>query len=127
MQRWVLLLSAYQYKIQHIPGTQNTLADCMSWLPRLSEKCDSAERIHSVVLTEQLPILACQIAKATETDKEISSIITCVQHGNWPSNIKSFTPLSTKWVVSSGWVSSLGVMGCNSSHLLSTVTQEVTF
>ena len=86
MQRWALLLSAYQYKIQHIPGTQNTLADCMPWLPSFSEKRGSAERIYSVVLTEQLPILACQIA---ETDKEISSIITCIQHGNWPSNIKS--------------------------------------
>ena len=58
MQRLALLLSAYQYKIQHIPGTQNTLADCRSWLPRLSEKRDSAERIYSVVLTVQLPILA---------------------------------------------------------------------
>ena len=52
MQRWALLLSAYQYKIQHIRDTQNTLADCMSRLPSLSEKSDSAERIHSVVLTE---------------------------------------------------------------------------
>ena len=91
MQRWVLLLSTYQYKIQHIPGTQNTLADCMSQLPSLSEKRDNAERIHCVVLTEQLPILAYQIAKASETDNEISSIITCVQCGNWPSNIKSIT------------------------------------
>ena len=82
-----LLLSAYQYKIHHIPGTQNNLANCMLWLPSLLEKRDSAERIHSVVLTEQLPILAYQIAKASETDKEISSIITYVQHGNWPSNI----------------------------------------
>ena len=60
----------------------------MSWL----EKRDSAEKIHSIVLTEQLPILACQIAKALETDKEISSIITFIQHGNWPSNNKSITP-----------------------------------
>ena len=93
MQRWALLFSAYQYKIQHIPGTQNTLADCISWLPSLSEKHDSAGRIHSVVLTEQLQILASQIAKASESDKEISSIITCVQHGNCPYNIKSITPL----------------------------------
>ena len=92
MQRWALLLSAYQHKIQHIPGTQNNLADCMSQLPSLSEKRDSAEKIHSIVLTEQLPVLSCQIAKASETDKEISSIITFVQHGNWPSNNKSITP-----------------------------------
>ena len=46
----------------------NNLADCMSWLPSLSEKCDNAERIHYVVLTEQQSILASQIAKALETD-----------------------------------------------------------
>ena len=67
MQRWALLLNAYQCKIQHIPGTQNTPSYCMSWLPSLSEKHDNAERIHSVVLTEQLPILACQTAKESET------------------------------------------------------------
>ena len=76
MQRWALLLSAYQYKIQHIPGTQNNPADCMSQLPSLSEKRDSAEKIHSIVLTEQLPILASQIAKTSETNKETSSVST---------------------------------------------------
>ena len=50
MLRKALLLSAYQYQIQHIPDTQNNLADCMSRLPSLSEKHDSAEKIHSVVL-----------------------------------------------------------------------------
>ena len=65
----------------------------MSRLPNLTEKRDSAERIHSVVLTEQLPILASQIAKASETDKEIASVLTYVQHGNWPSNTnKSISP-----------------------------------
>ena len=61
-----MLFSAYQYKIQHIPGTQSNLADCMSQLPSLSENRDSAEKIHSIVLTEQLPILAGQVAKASE-------------------------------------------------------------
>ena len=47
---------------------------------------------HSIVLTEQLPIQVCHIAKASETE-EISSVITFVQHRNWPSNNKkSFTP-----------------------------------
>ena len=60
-------------------------------------------RIHSVVFTEQLPILAYQIAKALEIDKQISSIITFIQHGTWPSNKKSFTPLYE-------WLSELSVM-----------------
>ena len=49
-------------------------------------KCDSAEKIYSLVLTEQLPVLASQIARASETDKEIAPVLTYVQHGNWPSN-----------------------------------------
>jgi len=87
MQRWALLLSAYQYKIQYIPGKRNYVADCMSRLPSLTGKHDSAERVHSVVLTEQLPIVASQIVKASETDSEIASVLTFVQHGSWPSQI----------------------------------------
>ena len=50
----------------------------MSRLPNQTEKHDSGERIHSVVLTEQLPILASQIAKVSETDKKIASVVTYV-------------------------------------------------
>ena len=93
MQRWALLLSGYQYKIQHIPGSQNHCADCMSRLPDPHEKCDSAEKIHSVVMTEPMPILASQIAKATEGDKELAIVLTAVQHGQWPSRIdNTLTP-----------------------------------
>ena len=41
MQRWALLLSAYQYNIQHVPGKQNHCADCMSRLPNPHEQRDS--------------------------------------------------------------------------------------
>ena len=33
MQRWALVLSAYQYRIQHTLGKQIHLADCLSHLP----------------------------------------------------------------------------------------------
>ena len=42
MQRWALLLSAYQYKIQYIPGKLNCFAYCMSRLPSPMAKRDSA-------------------------------------------------------------------------------------
>jgi len=93
MQQWVLVLSAYQYKIQHIPGKQNYCADCMSRLPSPSVKYDSAERVHSIVMTKQLPILASQIAKASERDKEIATVITAIRHGSWPLDTsKSLAP-----------------------------------
>ena len=88
MQRWALLLSAYQYNIQHIPGKQNHCADCMSRLPNPFEKRDSAERVHSVVMTEKMPILASEIAKASEKDKELATVMITIQHGCWPSDSK---------------------------------------
>ena len=68
----------------------------MSRLPSPSGRCDSAEQIHSIVLTKQLPILASQIAAASGTDKEIALVLTCVQHGAWPSESnKSLSPFYT--------------------------------
>lgn len=68
----------------------------MSRLPSPSGRCDSAEQLHSIVLTEQLPILASQIAAASGTDKEIALVLTCVQHGAWPSDSnKSLSPFYT--------------------------------
>ena len=43
MQMWALILSAYQYTLQHIPGSQNQCADCMSRLPTPCHARDSAE------------------------------------------------------------------------------------
>ena len=40
MQRWALILSVYQYKIQYIPGEQNNCADCMSRLPLVKSSLD---------------------------------------------------------------------------------------
>ena len=59
----------------------------MSHLPDPHEKCDSAEKIYSVIMTEPMPILASQIAKATEGDKKLATVPTAVQHGQWPSRI----------------------------------------
>jgi len=44
-------------------------------------------------MTEELPILTSQIAKASERDKEIATVIAAVQHGSWLSDIsKSLAP-----------------------------------
>jgi len=40
MQRWALILSGYQYKIEYIPSKENTNADMLSRLP--VDKPDSA-------------------------------------------------------------------------------------
>lgn len=52
----------------------------MSCMPDPHEKCDSAEKVHSVGMTEPMPILASQNAKATERDKELAKVLTAVRH-----------------------------------------------
>jgi len=84
MQRWVLALSAYQYHIQHTPGKQNHLTDCLSRLPSPHKDRDGAEKV-PVVVTDQLPVVASQIAKATERDKVLGTVLKAVQHGLLPS------------------------------------------
>ena len=86
MQRWALLLSAYQYKIEFISGKSNKCADCMSRLPSFSKR-DSAEKVHVIVAIDDLPVTAAQVAKESSKDKHLASVLTSVQHGRWPSKI----------------------------------------
>ena len=38
-----------------------------------------------MLLTDQLPVLASQIAKVTEHDGVLGIVLNTVQHGGWPS------------------------------------------
>ena len=70
----------------------------MSHLHNPHEKVDSAERVHSIIMTEPMPILAEQITKSTEKDKELATVITAVQHRQWPSDgKKSLAPYYSQW------------------------------
>ena len=80
MQRRVLRLSAYEYQIQHTPDKQNHLADCLFYLHSPNENCDRAEKVH-IVVTDQLPVVASLIAKATEHDSVLGTVLKAVQHG----------------------------------------------
>ena len=83
MQRWALLLSAYQYKIEFISGTSNKCADCMSRSPSFS-KHNSAEKVYATVAIDELPVTASQVAKESSKDKHLAPVMTAVQHGGWP-------------------------------------------
>ena len=86
MQRWALTLSAYQYTIEHINGTANNCADCMSRLPLSGEALDGAEKIHVVVQVDDMPVTTTQIAKKSKRDKELSIVLKSIQHGHWLSD-----------------------------------------
>ena len=81
MQRWALTLSAYQYTIEHVKGTSNQCADCMSRLPMSGQSRDSTEKIHLVVQIDDLPVTATQITTESVGDSQLSIVMKAVQHG----------------------------------------------
>ena len=94
MQRWSLILSAYDYTIEYVSGTSNYCADCMSRLPLPDQPVDSAEKVHVLVQTEELPVTALQIAKESLKDQQLAAVMKSVQQGHWPGtstvNLTSF-------------------------------------
>ena len=85
MQRWALILSAYQYTLQYIPGSQNQCADCMSRLPTPCYARDTAEYMSSALAMDisSLPVTARDIAKATCKDCVLAVVLQSVRHGQW--------------------------------------------
>ena len=83
MQRWALILSAYQYRIQYIPGEQNNCADCMSRLPLVKSSLDEDKAVLALSL-HALPVTSSDIAKATKIDKTLATVLQLVRHGHWP-------------------------------------------
>ena len=58
MQRWALILSAYSYKIEYKPGSQNQCADCLSRLPAAITARASAEKT-SMIQEMDVSTFAC--------------------------------------------------------------------
>ena len=71
MQRWTLLLGAYQFSIQHIPGRLNACTDCLSRLPVFGKRYP-AEKIQATMEVSTLPVTAKQIAKQSGKDSTVS-------------------------------------------------------
>ena len=86
LQRWALLLAAYQYDIEYRSTEKHGNADCPSRLPIRSE--GSSEGIDEVKLIntlqiESLPMNVDQVRKATRKDPILSRVLQFVMTG-WP-------------------------------------------
>nr|XP_054933842.1 uncharacterized protein K02A2.6-like [Dermacentor andersoni] len=90
IQRWSLLLSAYNYKIQFKPGKTLIPADTLSRLPVRQEhsntKAAEDDAREYVLLTDHLntcPLLASDLAKMTVDDSDLAQVRDYIQNG-WP-------------------------------------------
>ena len=52
----------------------------------MKQSRDSAEKIHIVVQTNDLPVTASKIAKETVRDSQLSIVMKAIRYGRWPTN-----------------------------------------
>ena len=88
LQRWAVILSAYNYTVQHISGAHNVIADCLSRLPiklNALQEDQIANFINEVSCDpcQELPVSAVDVARLSAQDSVISKVMYHVSSG-WP-------------------------------------------
>ena len=89
IQRWVLILQAYNFELVHCSGKLLGSADALSRLPLPNEnECIPipAEWIDTVELMESTPVTAREIAKLTKSDQILSQVLHYC-HIGWPDRV----------------------------------------
>ena len=86
LQRWALILAAYNYNIEYRPTGAHANADSLSKLPLKSERSRvtlDEPAVFNVSQLESLPVTAKQLQAATRTDPTLSKVLRCMREG-WP-------------------------------------------
>ena len=96
MQRWALLLSAYNYSIEFRPTAAHANADGLSRLPLGTRHPASTDSIFTIGQIQALPVTAEQIATATRQDVVLSRVLNFVKEG-WPEEVsKELEPFARR-------------------------------
>ena len=68
LQRWAVVLSAFDYDLWHIRGTENSVADALSRLPLSTTCSDHADAVYNIstLKLDNMPVIARDIAAATK-------------------------------------------------------------
>ncbi len=85
VQRWALLLSAYDYKLTYRRGLENGNADALSRLPKLATLHEVSwleNEIHMVTL-DRAPVTAAEVSSETRCDPLFSRVHDFILH-DWP-------------------------------------------
>ena len=86
LQRWALILSAYQYTMEYRKSSDNANADMLSRFPIDSPEVatpEELESVHSVV--ESVPLSAQLIAQYTKRDPVLAKVYDFILSG-WPNH-----------------------------------------
>ena len=87
LQRWALLLSAYQYDIRYRQSECHGNADALSRLPivgtPVEEEGTTDAEVYNVTQLETLPVTYQQLKTATNHDPILGQVVQCIRNG-WP-------------------------------------------
>jgi len=89
IKRWALILSAYTYTVQHVPGKDNSCADYLSRAPLESKELHQDDAPTEVLLLEDpgyKPLSAKVIAAETRKDQLLVRAFEMTQEG-WPNSV----------------------------------------
>ena len=89
LQRWAILLSAYEYQIEFRSTTAHGNADCLSRLPLSNQRLEGLTPEPSIFNISQiasLPVTSVQIQTATKTDPVLSKALRFTLDG-WPAEV----------------------------------------
>ena len=99
IQRWALILGAYDYRIEYKPGPQHGNADMLSRLPlpdTPSSVTVPGETILLLDMLNSLPVTATQIKKGTDHDPVPSNVRTMLLSGWRNTTNDSFKPFQQR-------------------------------
>ena len=89
LQRWAILLAAYQYDIEFRSTKEHSNADAFSRLPlKESEEIEriSAMSVFNLTQIALLPVDTDKLRQATNTDPVLSKVVMYTQRG-WPTSV----------------------------------------
>ena len=92
MQRWALLLSAHNYKLEYRPTQAHGNADGLSRLPVAQvsagqhSQSSSESSIYNVCQVEYLPVTVMQLQRTMQYDPVLSKVLHYTKYG-WPAHL----------------------------------------
>ena len=87
MQRWALILAAYQYEIEFRKSAEHANADALSRLVPSTSDDEPELEVYGISYLDELPITAGDIASTTRKDPVLAHVYDFVLHG-WPQAVE---------------------------------------